>query len=101
MTESDARRAALALPGTIEMDHHGRPSFRVKTRIFATLMVPGTMNVMLEPRAIMDAVDANPGLCSEVFWGIRLAAVQVDLARAEPALLEELLAAAHARKSRG
>lgn len=32
-----ARRLALALPSATEQDHHGRPSFRVHGRIFATL----------------------------------------------------------------
>ncbi|MEA2682377.1 MAG: hypothetical protein QOK05_705 [Chloroflexota bacterium] len=98
MAEADARRTAMALPGTVEQEHHGRPSFRVRGRIFATMMVPGTMNVMLDFREIMDAVDAHPGVCKEVWWGQRLAAVQVDLAVVQPALLRALLAAAHERK---
>jgi hypothetical protein len=32
-----ARRLALALPEAVEQDHHGRPSFRVAGKIFATL----------------------------------------------------------------
>ncbi len=28
---------ALALPESVEQDHHGMPSFRVRGRIFATL----------------------------------------------------------------
>ena len=31
-----ARRLALALPDAVEEDHHGRPSFRVGGKIFAT-----------------------------------------------------------------
>jgi hypothetical protein len=34
-----ARQIALSLPGTIEQDHFGMPSFRVNKRIFATLWV--------------------------------------------------------------
>ena len=37
MTEEDARRLALALPDTVEQDHHGRPSFRVAGKIIATI----------------------------------------------------------------
>jgi hypothetical protein len=33
----EARAMALALPGATEQDHHGRPSFRVQGKIFATL----------------------------------------------------------------
>jgi hypothetical protein len=32
-----ARRFALSLPEAVEQDHHGRPSFRVAGKIFATL----------------------------------------------------------------
>ena len=31
------RKLALSFPGTVEQDHWGRPSFRVKKKIFATL----------------------------------------------------------------
>ena len=33
----EARRLGLALPEAVEQDHHGRPSFRVAGKIFATL----------------------------------------------------------------
>lgn len=100
MTDNDARRLALGLPDTTEQDHHGRPSFRVKGRIFATLWAPGRMNVMVDSTGVMDAVDANPGVCEEMWWGQRLAAVRVDLGRAGPTMLKELLAAAYSRKAR-
>ncbi len=32
-----ARKLALSFPETVEQDHWGRPSFRVKKKIFATL----------------------------------------------------------------
>jgi hypothetical protein len=83
------------------MDHHGRPSFRVKGRIFATLWVAGKMNVMLDSHGIMDAVDSYPKVCTEVWWGQRVAAVQVDLASVKPLLLKEFLSTAHARKAAG
>ena len=37
ITADQARQLALGLPETVEQDHHGRPSFRVCKRIFATL----------------------------------------------------------------
>ena len=37
VTREQARELALALPEAVEQDHHGRPSFRVGGRIFATL----------------------------------------------------------------
>jgi hypothetical protein len=51
-----ARRLALALPEAMEKDHHGRPSFRVGGRIFATLWDQDHMNVMVDEPGILTAV---------------------------------------------
>ena len=88
----DARRLALELPETVEQDHHGRPSFRVAGKIFATLWDERTMNVMLDQPGILTAVERYPHVCSERWWGKRLAAVSVDLERAQEPMLRELLA---------
>jgi hypothetical protein len=87
-----ARQLALALPEAVEQDHHGRPSFRVAGKIFATLVGRRHMNVMLDEPGILTAVQGHPGSCSEVEWGKRLAAVRVDLDEAEPRLVADLLA---------
>ncbi|MBV9000247.1 MAG: MmcQ/YjbR family DNA-binding protein [Solirubrobacterales bacterium] len=92
MSTDAARRIALSLPEAVEQDHHGRPSFRVAGRIFATLWDSEHMNVMLDEPGIRTAVQAHPEVCSEVMWGKRLAAVRVDLRVAQSALLETLLA---------
>lgn len=92
MNSEDARRLALALPDVVERDHHGRPSFRVKDKIFATIWNPTTMNVMVDEPAIHTAVAAHPEWCAEQYWGKRLAAVGVSLDRAPEHDLAELLA---------
>jgi len=94
-----ARALALALPEALERDHHGRPSFRVGGRIFATLWDAEHMNVMLDPPGILTAVQHRPEACGERWWGKRLAAVSVTLARIEPGELGELLADAWERKA--
>jgi hypothetical protein len=86
-----ARSLALSLPEAVEQDHHGRPSFRIAGKIFATLRDEGRMNVMLDEGGILTAVEDAPDLCEAVYWGKRLAAVAVDLDRAEPAFLADLL----------
>lgn len=86
-----ARELALALAGAIEADHHGRPSFQVGGRIFATLWDAEHMNVMLDHDGILTAVAAHPEACAERWWGKRLAAVSVQLAAVSPDLLGELL----------
>lgn len=93
------RELALGLPEVLEQDHHGRPSFRVAGRIFATLWDQEHVNVMLDEAGIHTAVEAQPRACEEFWWGARLRAVQVDLALAEEQLIEELLADAWEQKA--
>ena len=100
VSADEARRLALALPGSVEQDHHGRPSFRVDKRIFATLWDPEHMNVMLDESGILTAVQAHPEVCAEVMWGKRLAAVRVTLPAAAPDLLADLLSDAWEGKRR-
>ncbi|HWJ44345.1 MAG TPA: MmcQ/YjbR family DNA-binding protein [Gaiellaceae bacterium] len=91
VTPDEARSLALSLPEAVEQDHHGRPSFRVGGKIFATLWSDERLNVMLDEGGILTAVERAPEACAEVRWGKKLAAVGVTLARVEPALLRELL----------
>jgi hypothetical protein len=101
ITTDQATQLALGLPDAVEQDHHGRPSFRVEKRIFATLWDERHMNVMVDEPGIMTAVADHPRECSEVWWGKRLAAVRVDLGSADPALLRELLEDAWETKRAG
>ena len=91
MTAEEARGLALSLSGAAEQDHHGRPSFRIKGRIFATLWDAEHMNVMVDEAGIHTAVEAHPDVCTEVWWGKRLAAVRVALTLCDRPLLGELL----------
>ncbi len=95
----EARHSALSLPQAVEQDHHGRPSFRVAGKIFATLWDERHMNVMIDEPGIRTAVEAHPDVCSEVWWGKRLAAVRVDLVTVDSVLLAEMLADAWERKA--
>ncbi len=88
---AQARQLALAFPEAVEQDHHGRPSFRVAGKIFATLWDEEHMNVMLDEGGILTAVQAHQDVCDEVWWGKRLAAVRVSLRRADAELLAALL----------
>jgi hypothetical protein len=97
ISHDDARALALALDGAVEADHHGRPSFRVGGKIFATLWDAEHMNVMLDHDGILTAVQAHPDACAERWWGKRLAAVSVDLTQVSRELLAELLADAFER----
>ncbi|HTX09888.1 MAG TPA: MmcQ/YjbR family DNA-binding protein [Solirubrobacteraceae bacterium] len=98
MTTERARRIALSLPDATERDHHGRPSFRIGGRIFATLWDEDHMNVMVDEPGILTAVQSHPKVCAEVWWGKRLSAVRVTLSATGPELLSELLADAYEGK---
>jgi len=99
VTTAQARRIALALPEAVEQDHHGRPSFRVDGRIFATLWDEHRMNVMLDEGGILTAVEKAPDRCEEVWWGRRLAAVGVTLSRVDEGFLRDLLRDAWEQKA--
>lgn len=91
LTPQQVREIALGLPGTTEQDHHGRPSFRVRGRIFATLWKPDVMNVMPGEGRIQAAVAEAPEACREFYWGGRLRAVQVALDAADGEFVADLL----------
>ena len=91
VSTAQARRIALALPEAVEQDHHGRPSFRVDGRIFATLWDENRMNVMLDEGGIRTAVESAPDICAPVSWGKRLVAVAVTLSAVDAPILGELL----------
>jgi hypothetical protein len=99
MSPTDVREIALALPDAIEQDHHGRPSFRVRGKIFATLWAPDQLNVMLDEGGILAASQAHPSACTPFLWGRRPRAVQVDLASADREVVADLLEEAWARKA--
>jgi hypothetical protein len=99
LTSAQAAALALALPETVEQDHHGRPSFRVAGKIFATLWDAEHMNVMVDEAGIRTAVQSRPEICQEVWWGKRLAAVRVGLRDADSDTLADLLRDAWERKA--
>jgi hypothetical protein len=56
VSADEARSLALALPEALELDHQGRPSFRVGGKIFATVWSEDRMNVMLDEGAILTTI---------------------------------------------
>jgi hypothetical protein len=94
VTDTVARQLALALPGTVEQDHHGFPSFRVAGRIFATLPSPDRLRAMLDGHGIRSAAVKWPQSCREFYWGKRLTCVEIDLDNADEPLVRDLLAEA-------
>lgn len=99
MSLDEARGVALSLPEAVEQDHHGRASFRVGGKIFATLWSDDRMNLMLDEGGILTAVDCAPEACEQVWWGKRLAAVGVTLSRVDGDFLRNLVADAWEQKA--
>jgi hypothetical protein len=99
VSREQARQLALSLPEAAEQDHHGRPSYRVGGKIFATQWDDDHVNVMVDEGGIRTAIDADPGACEEVWWGKRLTAVRVDLRRVRAEMLADLLADAWETKA--
>jgi hypothetical protein len=99
VTAALVRRLAQSLPGTVEVEHHGFPSFRVAGRIFATLPTSDRLRAMLVEHGVRAAAANRPECCREFYWGKRLACVEIDLEVADEILVGDLLADAWERKS--
>jgi len=93
------RKIALRFPETVEQEHFGNPSFRVHARIFATVPDATHLNVMIDPFDVDAVVRAAPESCAELRWGKEVRGVRVSLAKAAPAMVEELMRSAWKRKA--
>ncbi|MBI5434982.1 MAG: MmcQ/YjbR family DNA-binding protein [Planctomycetes bacterium] len=94
MKAADFRRLALALPDAVEADHHGLPSFRVATKIFATLRDAEHGHVFVDVDEIERALDLAGEWCTELWWGKKLCGLRIELAQADRRLVGHWLAAA-------
>jgi hypothetical protein len=92
MKAADFRRAALDLPETEEHQHHGRPDFRVRNKIFATLDEGEGCGVVKLPADEQAAVlAASPEVYSAAGgWG-KYGWTNVRLDRADGAEVTELV----------
>lgn len=91
-----ARQIAMALPGTEERDHFGRPSFRVNNRIFSTLWLPENFMMVKLPlieQSIFNSFD--PGVFYPVpnKWGLK-GATFAELSKVRRDMLEDALSIA-------
>lgn len=91
-TLAQARKMALALPETVEQDHHGMASWRVKGKIFATVPDDAHVRIMLGEDGIREAIAEHPDFCQPMYWGKRLATAVVTLRTAPAGVVGEMLA---------
>jgi hypothetical protein len=100
MTLEQARRLALSLPESTEEPHFELWSFRVRGKIFATAPPDGGhLHVFVDDEAVRAAVRADPKTFEELWWGKKLAGVRVNLQKAKPAAVRELLELSWRRKA--
>ncbi|KYF60765.1 MmcQ/YjbR family DNA-binding protein [Sorangium cellulosum] len=97
ISSDDFQRLALSLPEAEEQDHFGKPSFRVRGKIFATHWVDQESAVLKLSLDEQDSlVQAQPDVFSVTPWGHQ-GWTRVELRRVDRTLLEELLAGAWRR----
>jgi hypothetical protein len=92
-----ARQMALSLPGTVERDHFGMPSFRANNRIFSTLWVKELrMMVKLSPidQSVFNSFDRSVFYPVPNKWGLK-GATFVELTKVPPEMLEDALNTAY------
>lgn len=93
VTPDDFRRLALALPETVEGEHHGHPDFRAHGRVFASLHPDGLRAMVKVPPAVQQRlVSRHANVCAPATgdWG-RAGCTMVVLALANAAMLRDAL----------
>ncbi|WP_257455553.1 MmcQ/YjbR family DNA-binding protein [Archangium lipolyticum] len=97
LSPNDVRKLALSLPETEEQDHFGKPSLRVRGKIFATLWVKEKRAVLKLSLEEQDAfVRMQPDIFAVTPWGHQ-GWTSVELERVDRALFEKLLVEAWRR----
>ena len=100
MKLQQARRYALSLPEAHEAPHFGYASFRVGTKIFATVPPGGEhLHVFVEEEDREPLIASEPEAYEKLWWGKKVLGVRVTLAKAKSADVERLLRIAWERKA--
>lgn len=89
--ESTVRGAALALPCVEERPHFGRPSFRVRDRIFLTIHEDHSVVLKLSEAHQAALAQSSPDTFAAVVWGNLRGWTRVDLATVDPEEMRELV----------
>jgi hypothetical protein len=95
MNTDDLRRIALTLPEAAENAHFGKPDFRVRNRIFASLPASDRAVVKLTPEQQEVMCAAEPAMFEPIggAWG-RKGWTSVDLTATDQATLQSALTTA-------
>ncbi len=100
MKAEQARQIALALPQASEAPHFDYTSFRIGTKIFAT-MPPGEecLHVFVDEAQRAPLIDLQPDAYQALHWGAKVVGVKVILSRADAATVGQLLRQSWLRKA--
>jgi len=100
MKMADVRRLALSLPEVTEEPHFHLSSFRVKGKIFTTVLPEEThLNVFVDGAELEVLPAAQPKAYEKLYWGKRVAGLRVTLAAAKPDDVKGLIRTAWRRKA--
>jgi hypothetical protein len=94
MTSKAFRNLALSLPEAHEAPHFARASFRVGTKIFATLSANGREGMVrvTPPERLFSLLSGRPDIFFDFGgWTVRHGSLGVRLAKVDKALMRELL----------
>ena len=92
MKPATLRRYALGLPEATESPHFESVSFRVRSRIFAT--VPpgwGFVHVFVSSAVREEMLASHPEATEPLTWGGRVVGVRIDLGAAPASLVKSAL----------
>lgn len=94
------RRQAMALPEVTEEPHFNYASFRVRGKIFVTVPPDeDVIHVFVGEQDRELAVALDPEFLDNLFWGGKVVGLKVDLGRAKPSVVNQLVLKAWARKA--
>jgi hypothetical protein len=97
---STVRRLALALPEVAEAPHFDMAAFRVNGKLFATVPpAEDKVHVFIDADEVAAYCAEYPAAVEELWWGEKLRGCRVTLAKADAALMGELLAIAWRRRA--
>ena len=100
MTLAQIRKHALSLAGATEEPHFDRTSFRVSGKIFVTAKPPEPyINVFVPEELREPALEIYSAFVSKLFWGGKAVGLRVEIPKADPIVVRELVTGAWQSKA--
>ena len=100
MKLAEVRRFSLRLPEVTEEPHHHYSSFRVRGKIFVTVPPDDeSIHVFVDEASREQALALHPSFVEKLFWGGKVRGIRIQLARATPDAVKQLVRSAWACKA--